>query len=93
MWGFRDASVAVMVTNKRFAPIRMVMQISVDTENVTVATGINVPLVSTETSENQNANAIDRDALDRVPSLTRTTSTMSRFLDDNATGTNGVIWW
>ena len=67
--GFRDASVAAMVTNKRFAPIRMVMQISVDTENVTVATGINVPLVSTETSENQNANAIDRDALDRVADL------------------------
>ena len=89
--GFRDASVAAMVTNKRFAPIRMVMQISVDTENVTVATGINVPLVSTETSENQNANAIDRDALNRVPIFDQDyITTMSRFLDDNATGTNGV---
>lgn len=89
--GFRDARIAAVVTRKRFSPIRMVMQISVATENVTVATGINVPLVSTETSENQNANAIDRDALDRVPVFDQDyITTMSRFLDDNATGTNGV---
>jgi protocatechuate 3,4-dioxygenase beta subunit len=89
--GFRDAHLAATVTHKRFSPIRMVMQISVETENVTVATGINVPLVSTETSENQNANAIDRNALDRVPVFDQDyITTMSRFLDDNATGTNGV---
>jgi carboxypeptidase family protein len=89
--GFRDARIAATVTHKRFSPIRLVMQISVETENVTVATGINVPLVSTETSENQNANAIDRNALDRVPVFDQDyITTMSRFLDDNATGTNGV---
>jgi hypothetical protein len=89
--GFRDARITATVTHKRFSPIRMVMQISVETENVTVATGINVPLVSTETSENQNANAIDRNALDRVPVFDQDyITTMSRFLDDSATGTNGV---
>jgi hypothetical protein len=89
--GFRDARIMAAVTHKRFSPIRMVMQISVETENVTVATGINVPLVSTETSENQNANAIDRNALDRVPVFDQDyITTMSRFLDDSATGTNGV---
>ena len=89
--GFRDARIAVAVTSKRSSPIRVVMQISVETENVTVATGINVPLVSTETSENQNTNAIDRNALDRVPVFDQDyITTMSRFLDDNATGTNGV---
>jgi Carboxypeptidase regulatory-like domain len=89
--GFRDARIAATVTHKRFSSIRMVMQISVETENVTVATGINVPLVSTETSENQNANAIDRNALDRVPVFDQDyIATMSRFLDDSATGTNGV---
>jgi hypothetical protein len=67
------------------------MPISVDTETVTVATGVNVPIVSTETSENQNANTIGRDALDRVPVFDQDyIATMSRFLDDNATGTNGV---
>jgi len=89
--GFRDARITTAVTRKRFFPIRMVMQISVEIENVTVATGINVPLVSTEASENQNANAIDRNALDRVPVFDQDyITTMSRFLDDNATGTNGV---
>ena len=89
--GFRDAHLTATVTHKRFSPIRLIMQISVETENVTVATGINVPLVSTETSENQNANAIDRNALDRVPVFDQDyITTMSRFLDDNATGTNGV---
>ncbi len=89
--GFRDAHLAAAVTNKRFSPLRVVLQISVETENITVATGINVPLVSTETSENQNNNAIDRDALDRVPVFDQDyITTMSRFLDDNAIGTNGV---
>jgi hypothetical protein len=89
--GFRDTRIAAAVTTKRFSPLRVVLPISVETESVTVATGVNVPIVSTETSENQNANAIDRDALDRVPVFDQDyITTMSRFLDDNATGTNGV---
>ena len=89
--GFRDAHMPVAATGKRLSSIRIVLQILVQTENVTVATGVNVPLVSTETSENQNNNAIDRDALDRVPVFDQDyITTMSRFLDDSATGTNGV---
>jgi hypothetical protein len=89
--GFRDGRAAIAVTTRKFTPLRIVLQILVQTENVTVATGVNVPLVSTETSENQNNNAIDRDALDRVPVFDQDyITTMSRFLDDNATGTNGV---
>ena len=89
--GFRDTRIAAAVTTKRSSPIRIVLPISVETESITVATGVNVSVVSTETSENQNANAIDRDALDRVPVFDQDyITTMSRFLDDNATGTNGV---
>ncbi len=89
--GFRDTQIAATLTSKRFGALRVVMPILVQTETVTVATGVNVPLVSTETSENQNSNAIDRDALDRVPVFDQDyITTMSRFLDDNATGTNGV---
>jgi hypothetical protein len=89
--GFRDTRIAATLTVKRFTPIRIVMPISVETQTVTVATGVNVPMVSTETSENQNANTIDRNALDRVPVFDQDyITTMSRFLDDNATGTNGV---
>ena len=89
--GFRDLRVAVAVGGKRLTPVRIVMQILVQTESVVVATGIDVPTVSTETSENQNANTINRDALDRVPVFDQDyITTMSRFLDDNAIGTNGV---
>src|ERR1700693_1167614 len=89
--GFRDTRTAVTVTGKRITPIRIVMPISAETQTVTVATGVNIPMVSTETSENQNASSIDRNALDRVPVFDQDyITTMSRFLDDNATGTNGV---
>jgi hypothetical protein len=67
------------------------MQIAILNETVTVSNGDSSPLVSTENSENQNTNTIDRDALDRVPVFDQDyITTMSRFLDDNATGTNGV---
>jgi hypothetical protein len=89
--GFRDVQIQVDTLNKRPAPLRILMQIAVANENVTVATGVSVPLVSTATSENQNANTIDRNALDRMPVFDQDyIATMSRFLDDNATGTNGV---
>jgi hypothetical protein len=89
--GFRDIRIDATVSAKRMSPMRVVLQISAATETVTVATGDNAPVVSTETSENQNANAIDRDALDRVPVFDQDyITTMSRFLDDSATGTNGV---
>jgi Carboxypeptidase regulatory-like domain len=89
--GFRDARVNATVTTKRQAPIRLTLKIAVPNETVTVATGDSAPLLSTETAENQNANTIDRNALDRVPVFDQDyITTMSRFLDDNATGTNGV---
>jgi hypothetical protein len=89
--GFVDSRATVTVSERRASPIRVVLQISVQSETVTVATGTNVPLVSTETAENQNSNTIDRNALDRVPVFDQDYITaMSRFLDDNATGTNGV---
>jgi protocatechuate 3,4-dioxygenase beta subunit len=89
--GFRETRVNLNLTGKRQSPIRVTMQIAVLNETVTVATGESVPLVSVENSENQNANTIDRNALDRVPVFDQDyITTMSRFLDDNATGTNGV---
>lgn len=89
--GFRGSTVTVSVANKRPSSLRILLQISVQSETVTVATGVNVPTVNTETSENQNANNISRDALDRVPVFDQDyITTMSRFLDDNAIGTNGV---
>jgi hypothetical protein len=89
--GFRETRMNLNLPSKRQSPIRVTMQIAVLNETVTVATGESVPLVSVENSENQNANTIDRNALDRVPVFDQDyITTMSRFLDDNATGTNGV---
>jgi hypothetical protein len=89
--GFRPTRVNLNLTAKRQTPMRVTMQIAVLNESITVATGDSAPLVSIESSENQNANTIDRNALDRVPVFDQDyITTMSRFLDDNATGTNGV---
>ena len=89
--GFSAVRAKVSLTASHPAPIRVIMQISVATENVTVATGDSVPQVSIESSDNQGTNTIDRNALDRVPVFDQDyIATMSRFLDDNATGTNGV---
>jgi len=89
--GFRDARVNTSLSVKRQIPLRVILQIAVPHETVSVATGDSAPLVSSESSENQNTNTIDRNALDRVPVFDQDyITTMSRFLDDNATGTNGV---
>ncbi len=89
--GFRDARLTTTVNPKRQTPIHFTLQIAVPNETVTVATADSAPRLSTETAENQNANTIDRNALDRVPVFDQDyITTMSRFLDDNATGTNGV---
>ena len=89
--GFRTTHVQATITARRTSALRVVLPILVQTENVTVATGENVPLVSTDTQSNQNTNSIDRNALDRIPVFDQDYITaMSRFLDDNATGTNGV---
>jgi hypothetical protein len=89
--GFRDSRVQAAITAQRTAALRVVLQIQVQSENVTVDTGENVPLISMDIQGNQNTNAIDRNALDRIPVFDQDYITaMSRFLDDNATGTNGV---
>src|SRR5580765_7946804 len=89
--GFRSAQIQATVTARRTPAFRVVLQILVQTENVTVGTGENVPLINTDIPGNQNTNAVDRNALDRIPVFDQDYITaMSRFLDDNATGTNGV---
>ena len=89
--GFRETSLPTSLNSKPLAPLRVTLPILAQAEAITVVSGGSVPLVSTEASENQNMNTIDRAALDRVPVFDQDyITTMSRFLDDNATGTNGV---
>ena len=89
--GFRETRIDVKLGAKTIPLLRVVLPIAVQNEVVNV-TGNDVGLsVSTDASENQNATTLDRSALDRVPVFDQDyVSMLSRFLDDSATGTNGV---
>jgi hypothetical protein len=89
--GFRERKLDIAVGKKLISPVRINLLIAAQNESVTVGAQDSSPQISTEASENQNANTVDRNALDRVPVFDQDyITTLSRFLDDNATGTNGV---
>lgn len=87
---FKTTRVAIS-SSGRDRVLRIVLPIAVSAQEVTVRAGTSAPLVNTETSENQDANTIDRSALDRIPVFDQDyVTTLSRFLNDSAIGTNGV---
>jgi len=89
--GFKSTRVSVVLGARDKAPLRMVLPISVAAQEITVHAESSAPVVNTETSGNQDANSIDRAALDRVPVFDQDyVTTLSRFLNDSALGTNGV---
>jgi len=89
--GFRDTVAEVKLGSRQPSPLRIVLPIAVQNEVVNVAGGDVSVVVTSDVSENQNANNLDRSALDRVPVFDQDYITMmSRFLDDSTIGTNGV---
>jgi hypothetical protein len=89
--GFRETTTTVNMGGKPIANVRLLLPVFAATEEVGVHASTSLPQVGTDAAQNQNANTIDRDALDRVPVFDQDyITTMSRFLDDSATGTNGV---
>jgi len=89
--GFRETKVDVTVGKKQVTPLHINLPIASQNEVVTVGAQDSAARISTDVAENQNANTIDRNALDRVPVFDQDyITTLSRFLDDNAIGTNGV---
>jgi len=89
--GFRETKLDVAVGKKPVSSVRINLVIASQNESVTVGAQDSSPQIGTEASENQNSNTIDRNALDRVPVFDQDyIATVSRFLDDNSTGTNGV---
>src|SRR5882762_1227704 len=89
--GFRETQVEAKPSSRAARPLRVVMPIAAKTEVVTVGESDTSLQVSTEASENQNANLVDRSTLDRVPIFDQDyISTLSRFLDDSSIGTSGV---
>ena len=88
--GFRDDQVNVVAGGTR-TPLKIVLTIAGVQEQVTVAASDTSAQVSTDIGQNQNGNSLDHDALDRLPVFDQDyITTLSRFLDPDATGTNGV---
>ncbi|PYV47384.1 MAG: hypothetical protein DMG92_16405 [Acidobacteria bacterium] len=89
--GFQDANTEISVGTKNATSIRITMGIAAQAETVTVGGNDLGAQVSADVAENTSANRLDRDTLDRVPVFDQDyISAVSRFLDDSATGTNGV---
>jgi hypothetical protein len=89
--GFSEVKQQINLTSKRRSQLLIVLQVASVDQDVTVVASDNTPQVSTEISENQSATTVDREALDRLPVFDQDyITTMSRFLDSDATGTNGV---
>jgi hypothetical protein len=89
--GFKDALVDISVGTKTPAPLKVTLSILSVSETVSVDADDSTIQVSTNVAENQNANNIDHNALDRVPVFDQDYVTLlSRFLSDDSIGTNGV---
>jgi Carboxypeptidase regulatory-like domain len=89
--GFHEARLQVSTGAKPRPALHIVLAVFVAGQAVTVQTDELATTVGTDPAENQNANSVDRAALDRVPIFDQDyITTLSRFLDDNAIGTNGV---
>ena len=89
--GFREVTIRVKTGKAGASPLRITLPIATQSDTVTIAGGDSTAEVSTDIAQNQSANTVDRDALDRVPVLDQDyITTLSRFLDDSALGTNGV---
>ena len=89
--GFREFHIPVTVGAKPNPPLHITLAVYAANESVTVQTEESAPKVGTDPSDNQSANSVDRAALDRVPVFDQDyITTLSRFLDDNAIGTNGI---
>src|SRR5215469_6963870 len=89
--GFQPLQRDINVTRKPLASLRLALAILTEKQIVTVNGDQAAPVVSSEASANQNANNIDRAALDRLPVFDQDyIATLSRFLDDNIISTNGI---
>jgi hypothetical protein len=90
--GFQEKEQNVRVSaNQSSSQLRISLLIATQNQVLTVGGQDDSTTVMTDAADNQNANIVDRDALDRVPVLDQDyITTLSRFLDDSALGTNGV---
>jgi hypothetical protein len=87
--GFKTATARIVVGNRVPRPLEFKLQIATLQQELTVA-GDDLS-VSTQTENNLDVAALDRNALDNAPVFDQNyIATISRFLDSGAVGTNGT---
>lgn len=87
--GFRE--VAAPLDPAAHGQLHLVLPLAGVQEDVTVNGVDSSAQVTTDIAQNQNGNTVDRNALDRLPVFDQDYITaLSRFLNADATGTNGV---
>ncbi|WP_263410549.1 TonB-dependent receptor [Terriglobus tenax] len=87
--GFRTADKTITVPAR--APLHITLNVMGNVSDVNVSAEEQQLQVNTDTSNNQSATDVDRDALDRLPVFDGDyIATLSRFLSSDATGTAGV---
>src|SRR3989454_10220603 len=87
--GFKSDTTKVTLGTR--SPGRLRIVLSIETLNQQITVNENSAAISTDSSENRDAAALDRQALDDLPIFDQdVVATMSRFLDTGALGTNGV---
>ncbi len=89
--GFAPAEVPVRIASAAPVTVRVVLRVALHNEDVTVRSADSPNSLSTDIAENQSANTVNRADLDHLPVFDMDyIGTLSRFLSDDATGTNGV---
>lgn len=89
--GFRETKQALTVAGSSHGALKVTLPVDENAESVTVEGSDTSAQVSTDIAQNQNGNSVERDALDRLPVFDQDyITTLSRFLNSDSTGTNGV---
>ncbi len=89
--GFKENKQKVRVGAETAPVLHVSLTVAGKDETVVVEGGTASTHVTNEIEANQNSNDFSRDALDRLPVFNGDyITTLSRFLDPDATGTNGV---
>jgi len=87
--GFQETTVHVVIGPRAPAPLRIVLPVAGLTQEVTVSNSAND--VTTNADANLDASSVDANAIEKLPVFDQDIlSTMSRFLDSSAIGTNGT---
>ncbi len=89
--GFKETRMSARVGSSAHAPLTIVLPLAQVLDQVNVAASESSAQLSIDIGQNQNGAALDQNAIDHLPVLDQDyIATLSRFLDPDSTGSNGV---